>query len=145
MDRLEEYTAKLLWYYDKKGIRCFTAECIIYVHEFEAKSTAHTLTHMGVLSSGSQTRPTFYNSEIQGGQEVFQYTQTLHVPCTGRAGNGCMCVKEKRGRASLHGHTHPGTDTRGTSSPQNTRADVNAWICVTVPTGLFAPSNFKIS
>lgn len=57
MDWLKEYTVKLLWYYDKKGIWCFIAECIIYVHEFKAKSTAHTLTHKGVYLPPA--RPTF--------------------------------------------------------------------------------------
>lgn len=35
------------------------------------------------------------------------------------------------------------THTEGTSSPQNARADINAWTCVTVPTGSFAASNLK--
>lgn len=56
MNRLKEYAAKLLWHYEEKRIWCFIAGCIIYVYEFKAKSTAHTLSRAyGCVFSTSQT------------------------------------------------------------------------------------------
>lgn len=78
MDRLKEHPGKLLWYYDKKGMWCFIAGCIIYVHEFKAKSTAHTLTRMGVYLPPARQDPVSKIQKYSADRRCFK----THRHCT---------------------------------------------------------------